>query len=169
MLANMYVDGSASFLCSPIGSLAKHLPCQPGAIMPCGVFERIETLYLHLSRIITAERSSRAFTCMHVASRIAGSPNPINRISTIAIVTLEHRPILDGTGSALCCKIVSDRSVCNHVKANSGERHMGVAILGVARNHNQVDKLITCRSIAPAKLSGTVSQLDRTHLHVQGG
>jgi hypothetical protein len=40
-----------------------------------GVFERIETFYLHLSRIIESGRSTTAFTCMHVASRIAGSPN----------------------------------------------------------------------------------------------
>lgn len=39
---------------------------------------------------------------------------------------------------------------------------------GVARNHNQVNKLIICRSVASARLSSTVSRLDQTHLHVQG-
>lgn len=28
--------------------------------------------------LVAAERSTRAFTCMHVASRIAGSPNPVS-------------------------------------------------------------------------------------------
>lgn len=72
---------------------------------------------------------------MHVASRIASSPNPVSYMPTIVTVALENRPILGGTGSALCCKIVSDRSVCDHMKAekddaNFGERRMGTAILG---------------------------------------
>jgi hypothetical protein len=46
--------------------------------MPYGVFERIETFYLHLSRIVTAEKATRAFVCMHMVSLIAGSPNPVN-------------------------------------------------------------------------------------------
>lgn len=44
------------------------------AVLSCRVLKRIETFYLHLSRIITAEKSTRALACMHVASRIAGSP-----------------------------------------------------------------------------------------------
>jgi hypothetical protein len=64
------------------------------------MFERIETSCLHLSRIITAKRSTRALACMHVASRIAGSPNPVSWMPTIAIVALGNRPILDGIGSA---------------------------------------------------------------------
>jgi hypothetical protein len=72
--------------------------------MPYGVFERIETFYLHLSRIITAEKATRAFTCMHAASRIAGSPNPVSWIPTIAIVALENRPILDEIGSAFVAR-----------------------------------------------------------------
>lgn len=80
---------------------SNYLPCRPGwAIMPCGVFERIETFYLHLSHIITAERSTRAFTCMHVTSRIAGSPDPVSRIPAIVMVALEGRPILGKSGSA---------------------------------------------------------------------
>lgn len=47
------------------------------AVSSCRAFGRIQVLYLHLSQTITAERSTRAFTCMHVASRIAGSPNPV--------------------------------------------------------------------------------------------
>ena len=49
-----------------------------GAIRSCRIFERIETLYLHLSRTITTKRSTRALTCMHMASRIADSPNPVS-------------------------------------------------------------------------------------------
>ena len=49
-----------------------------GAIMPYGVFERIETFYLHLSRIITAEKVTRAFVCMPMVSLIASSPNPVS-------------------------------------------------------------------------------------------
>jgi hypothetical protein len=37
---------------------------------------------------------------MHVASRIAGSPDPVSRIPTIVMVALESRPILDEFGSA---------------------------------------------------------------------
>jgi hypothetical protein len=76
-----------------------------------GVFERIETFYLHLSRIIESGRSTTAFTCMHVASRIAGSPNSAIWMPTIVTVALENRPILDGTGSALRCKTVFHRTV----------------------------------------------------------
>lgn len=116
-------------------SLAKHLPCYPGAIRSCRTIERIETFFLHLCRIISAERFISAFTRMHVASRIAGSPNPVSWMPTIVTMALENCLILDGTGSALCCEIVSDRSVCNHVTAeeddaNSGERRVGTAIPG---------------------------------------
>jgi hypothetical protein len=52
--------------------------CRASQGASCRVFERIETSYLHLSRIITAERSTRALAYMHVASRIAGSPNPVS-------------------------------------------------------------------------------------------
>jgi hypothetical protein len=77
-----------------------------GATRSCRVFERIETFYLHLSRIIAAGRSTRAFTCMHVASRMASSPDSANWILTIAIVarTVEYltelaQPLLqDGIG-----------------------------------------------------------------------
>lgn len=48
------------------------------AVLSCRVLKRIETFYLHLSRIITAEKSTRALACMHVTSCIAGSPNPVN-------------------------------------------------------------------------------------------
>jgi hypothetical protein len=46
--------------------------------MPYGVSERIETFYLHLSRIITAEKATRAFVRMHMASLIAGSPDSVS-------------------------------------------------------------------------------------------
>ena len=75
-----------------------------GATRSCRVFERIETFYLHLSRIITSEMSTRALICMHVASRVAGSPNLVSWISTIAIVALENCPILDGIGSAFLAR-----------------------------------------------------------------
>lgn len=70
-----------------------------GAIRSCRVSERIETFYLHLSRI-TAKKATRASACMHVTSRIAGSPNLVNRKPTIVTVALERRSILDDSGSA---------------------------------------------------------------------
>jgi hypothetical protein len=93
-------DRAASFLDSLTGSFARHLPCQSGAIRSCRIFERIETLYLLLSLIITAEKATTAFTCMPVASRIAGGTDPVSRIPTIGIVALESCPILDESGSA---------------------------------------------------------------------
>jgi hypothetical protein len=72
--------------------------------MSCCVFERIETFYMHLSRVVTAERSTRASTCMPVASRIAGSPDLVSRIPTIVTVALESCPILDGIGSAFVAR-----------------------------------------------------------------
>lgn len=81
-------DRAASFLYTLMGPFARHLPCQLGAIMPYGFFERIKTLFLHLSRIITSERSTRASTCMHVTSRIAGSPNLASWILAIATLAL---------------------------------------------------------------------------------
>ena len=135
MLANMYVVEPRLFYLHRRGRSLRVCRASRGAIMPCGVSKRIETFFLHLSRIITAEKSTRAFTCMHVASRVAGSPNPASCMPTIVTMALENRPIFDGTGSALCCKIVSDRSVCNHVTAEgddakSGERRMGTAMPG---------------------------------------
>jgi hypothetical protein len=63
------------------------------------------TFNLHLSRrIITAERSTKGFTCMHVTSRIAGSPNSVSKILIIAIMALENRPILDESGSAFVAR-----------------------------------------------------------------
>jgi hypothetical protein len=41
---------------------------------------------------------------MPVAPRIAGSPDLVSRILTIAIVALESRPILDGIGSAFVAR-----------------------------------------------------------------
>jgi hypothetical protein len=84
-------------------AVSGHTRCQPGwgcAVLSCRVFERIETVYLHLSCIITTERSTRAFTCMPVASLIAGSPDPVSRIPTIVLVALESRLILDESDSA---------------------------------------------------------------------
>lgn len=81
------------------------MPCRRDcAIRSCRIFERVETFYLHLTCIIKAERSTKAYTCTPVPSRIAGSPNPVSRIPIIAIVTLESRPILDGIGSASVAK-----------------------------------------------------------------
>jgi len=105
------------------------------ALSSCRASGRIQVPYLHLSHTITAEKATTAFTSMHMTSRIAGSLNPASLITTIATVALENRRILDRTGSALCYMIESDRSVCNHVTAeeddaNSGERRMGIAILG---------------------------------------
>jgi hypothetical protein len=70
----------------------------------CRVFERMETFYLHLSHIITAERSTRAFTCIHVKPRIASNPNSASCIPTIAVVALKNCPILDGIGSAFVAR-----------------------------------------------------------------
>jgi hypothetical protein len=75
-----------------------------GAIKSCRVFELIETFILHLSRIITAGRSTRAFTCMRVASRIASSPDPVSRIPTIVMVALESCLILDEISSAFVAR-----------------------------------------------------------------
>ena len=83
------------------GGSSGHTPRQPGwAVLSCRVLWRIETFYLHLSYTITANRSTRAFTCMHVASRIASSPNLVSCISTMVMVALKMRPILDESGSA---------------------------------------------------------------------
>jgi hypothetical protein len=78
MLANMYVVEPCLFYTHRRGLSLSICRASCGAIMPFGVFERIETFFLHLSRIITSERSTRAFAYMHVASRIAGSPNPVS-------------------------------------------------------------------------------------------
>ena len=104
MLATMYVVEPRLFYTRRWGLPLSICRASRGAIMPYGVFERIETFFLHLSRIITSERSIRAFACMHMASRIAGSPNPASRIPTIATVALENRPILDKIGSAFVAR-----------------------------------------------------------------
>jgi hypothetical protein len=82
MLANIYVVDrwrpSRIFLYSSMGLSLSIYRASREATRSCRVFKRIETLYLHSSRTITAARSRRAFTCMHVASRIAGSPNPVS-------------------------------------------------------------------------------------------
>lgn len=71
-------------------AVSGHMSRQPGwAVLSCRVLGRIETFNLHLSRIIASERSTRAFTCINVASRIAGSPNPVSRTPTITIVAFE--------------------------------------------------------------------------------
>lgn len=76
MLANMYVVEPRLFYTHRWGLSLSICRASWGAVMPYGVFERIEIFFLHLSRIITSGRSPRAFTCMHVASRIVGSPEP---------------------------------------------------------------------------------------------
>jgi hypothetical protein len=104
MLANMYVVEPCLFYTHRWGLSLSICRASRGAIMPYGVFERIETFYLHLSRVLTAERSTRAFTCMPVASRIAGIPDPVSRIPTIVMVALESCPILDRIGSAFVAR-----------------------------------------------------------------
>ena len=78
MLANMYVVEPCLFYTHRWGLSLSICRASRGAIMPYGVFERIETFYLHLSRIIIAEKATKAFVCMHMASLIAGSPNSVS-------------------------------------------------------------------------------------------
>ena len=82
MLANIYVVDrwrpSRIFLYSSMGLSLSIYRVSREATRSCRVFERIETFYLHLSRIITAEKATRAFVCMHMASLIASSPNPVS-------------------------------------------------------------------------------------------
>jgi hypothetical protein len=94
MLANVYVGElwrpSCVFSILIDGVLLQLSAAPAGwTIASCLAFERIETFYLHLSRTITAESSTRAFTCMHVTPRIACSPDPVSCIPTRAIVALE--------------------------------------------------------------------------------
>jgi hypothetical protein len=100
MLANMYVVEPCLFYTHRWGLSLSICRASREAIRSCRVFEPIETFYMPLSRLITAGRSTRALTRMHVTSRIAGSPNPVSRMPTTAIVALEDRPIRDVIGSA---------------------------------------------------------------------
>jgi len=105
MLANMYVVEPRLFYIQRFGlSLRICRASLGGSIRSYRVFERIETLYLRLNHFITAGRSTRAFTCMHVASRIAGNPNPARRRPTVATLALKNRSILDESGSAFVAR-----------------------------------------------------------------
>jgi hypothetical protein len=78
MLASMYVVEPCFFYTRRWGLSLSICRASRGAIMPFKIFKRIETFYLHLSRIITAGKATRAFVCMHMASLIAGRPNPVS-------------------------------------------------------------------------------------------
>ena len=78
MLANMYVVEPCLFYTRRWGLSLSTCHASWGAVMPYGVFKCIKTFFLLLSRIITTEKATRAFACMHVESRIAGSPNPVS-------------------------------------------------------------------------------------------
>ena len=104
MLANMYVVEPCLFHNHRWGLSLSICRASREAIRSWRGSERIQTVHLHLSHIITAETSTRAFNCMHVTSRIAGSPDPLSRIPTIVMVALESRPILDESGSAFVAR-----------------------------------------------------------------